>query len=106
MVDLTNAAWRKASCSTSNGGACVELAHVVWRKASRSTSNGGDCVELAQAAWHKAPQSTSNGGECVEVAEISDIIAIRDSKDPDGGVLLLTPEGFRGLTQNIRGDGG
>lgn len=42
--ELNAVAWRKATRSGSNGGACVEVG--VWRKATRSANNGGACVEV------------------------------------------------------------
>ncbi|MEU7176988.1 MULTISPECIES: DUF397 domain-containing protein [Streptomyces] len=36
---------------------------------------------------------SSSGGECVEVAaNIPGVIAVRDSKDPDGPILRFAPE--------------
>jgi hypothetical protein len=113
-MDLSKVAWRKARQSAENGGNCIELAEV-WRRSSYTTSNGGNCVEVAEA-WQKSSHSGSNGGNCVEVAEgwrksghsgdnqgncvelagTSDrIVAVRDSKDPDGPVLLVTPSALR-----------
>jgi hypothetical protein len=41
--------------------------------------------------WHKASASYANGN-CVEVASLpGSQISVRDSKDPDGPVLSLTP---------------
>jgi hypothetical protein len=45
-MSLDDAAWRKATRSSNNGGNCVEVV-VAWRKATRSSNNGGDCVEVA-----------------------------------------------------------
>jgi len=42
---------------------------------------------------------SSSGGECVEVARnIPHTIAIRDSKDPDGPILRLTPTAWAHFT--------
>ncbi|WP_261575474.1 DUF397 domain-containing protein [Frankia gtarii] len=41
--------------------------------------------------WRKSSYSAGNGGACVEVATSPDAIAVRDSKDPDGPVLVFTP---------------
>ncbi|MGC4805262.1 DUF397 domain-containing protein [Micromonospora sp. DT233] len=49
-------------------------------------------VDLSEAHWRKSTRSGSNGGECVEVADnLPNIIAIRDSKDPDGPALTFGP---------------
>ncbi|MFD7387665.1 DUF397 domain-containing protein [Streptomyces sp. NPDC059852] len=41
--------------------------------------------------WIKSSYSTSSGPDCVEVAPTPDRILVRDSKDPDGPRLTLTP---------------
>jgi hypothetical protein len=46
--------------------------------------------EIANAVWHKSSRSESNGGACVEVAELSDAVAVRDSKHPTGPALIFT----------------
>lgn len=45
---------------------------------------------LAEAVWVKSSRSGANGN-CVEVAKLPDgTVAVRDSKNPDGGVLVFT----------------
>jgi hypothetical protein len=44
----------------------------------------------------KASHSADNNGNCVELAGASDrLVAVRDSKDPDGPVLLMEPSTLR-----------
>ena len=43
--------------------------------------------ERAGLAWLKA-QSSSHNGQCVEITSTASKIAIRDSKDPDGPILV------------------
>jgi hypothetical protein len=45
---------------------------------------------LRGLAWRKAKRSVANGA-CVELASFNGMIAMRDSKDPDGPVLVYTP---------------
>ena len=46
--------------------------------------------DLSGAVWHKSTRSSANG-DCVEVADnLPDVVAVRDSKDPDGGTLQFT----------------
>ncbi|MFD0691332.1 DUF397 domain-containing protein [Actinomadura fibrosa] len=59
-------------------------------------------MDLTGAAWRKASRSNDSGANCVELAPLSAAIAIRDSKDVDGDVLLLTPRDFRHLTDTIK----
>ncbi|MEV0351946.1 DUF397 domain-containing protein [Nonomuraea sp. NPDC050680] len=44
-----------------------------------------------RAAWFKATFS-DNGGGCVEVALGENVVAVRDSKDPEGPVLYFSGE--------------
>lgn len=56
------------------------------------------------AAWRKSSYST-NGGNCVEVAPLVDgRIAIRDSKDPHGPVIVFDRVTFTSFTEAIKGD--
>lgn len=66
----------------------VDLAGVVWRKSSYTQSNG-ECVEIAfpDADWRKSTRSQGDGA-CVQVALKPSCAGIRDSKQPDGGVVL------------------
>ncbi|TDD61950.1 DUF397 domain-containing protein [Actinomadura darangshiensis] len=52
-------------------------------------------MDLSNAAWRKASRSGENGGDCVELADAAGIVAVRDSKDPYGPVLLLTRAALR-----------
>jgi hypothetical protein len=56
-------------------------------------------VDLTGVKWRKSSYTTSNGGNCVEVAGAPGVIAVRDSKDPDGPVLLATPAALREAVQ-------
>jgi Domain of unknown function (DUF397) len=42
-----------------------------------------------EMAWRKAQSSVGNGA-CVELAPVDGMVAIRDSKDPDGPSLKYT----------------
>jgi hypothetical protein len=45
-------------------------------------------VDLSTANWRKSSRSGSNG--CVEVAFVEGKVAVRDSKDRSGPVLLFS----------------
>jgi hypothetical protein len=61
-------------------------------------------VDLTGADWRKASYSSANGGACVEVAgNLPGIVAVRDSKDPDGPKLIFTPDEWRVFAAGIRG---
>jgi len=52
--------------------------------------------------WRKSSHSGGQG-ECVEVATNRPAtVAVRDSKDPDGPVLTVTPDGWASLTARLR----
>lgn len=68
-----------------------------WRKSSYSGDTGGECVEcapLGTAEWRKSTHSSTTGGDCVEVADLTPHIAVRDSKNPEGGAFTVTPDAF------------
>jgi hypothetical protein len=53
-------------------------------------------------AWKKSSYSSASGGNCVEVAALADGgRAIRDSKAPNAGMLLLSPAQWRDLAQSL-----
>ncbi len=41
--------------------------------------------------WRKSTRSGGQGGQCVEVATTEAAWFVRDSKDPQGGVLTVAP---------------
>jgi hypothetical protein len=46
-------------------------------------------TDLSQAIWRKARRSHQNGG-CVEVAaNLPGVVAVRDSKRPEGGAHIV-----------------
>jgi hypothetical protein len=58
--------------------------------------------ELTGAVWRKSSRSGS-GDQCVEMAALSsDLRAVRDSKDPAGPALVLTPSAWRGRLDAIK----
>ena len=56
----------------------------------------------SRAVW-RTSSYTNNGGACVEVADNQpDLIAVRDSKDRSGPVLLLTASQWREFITDLR----
>ena len=49
-------------------------------------------VDLSAAVWRKSRRSGPYSDNCVEVAFVGGAVALRDSKNRDGAVLLFTPE--------------
>ncbi|WP_432096880.1 DUF397 domain-containing protein [Streptomyces sp. bgisy100] len=47
--------------------------------------------DLTNASWRKSSHSNQAGGDCVEVADgLPGLVSVRDSKDPNGTVLVFT----------------
>jgi hypothetical protein len=60
---------------------------------------------LGQADWRKSSYSGGTGN-CVEVAgNLPGIVAVRDSQDPGGPALIVTPAAWRALTRKVRSGG-
>lgn len=53
-------------------------------------------MDLFFANWRKSSYSGTES-DCVEVAFGATRAAVRDSKDPDGGALVLSPASFAAL---------
>lgn len=60
----------------------MDISHVTWRKSSYSGSNGGGCVEVARTAGA--------------------LVAVRDSKDPDGPRLAFTAADWQAFIGQIK----
>lgn len=69
-----------------------------WRRSSHSQNNGA-CVEAA--VWRKSSRSANNG-TCVEAGIHSANVATRDSKHPDGGVLIVNRDDWQGFLASLR----
>jgi hypothetical protein len=59
-------------------------------------------MKPSEAVWRKASRSTENGGNCVELASVGGLIAVRDSKDPDGVRVVLRRRDFWCLVEALR----
>jgi Domain of unknown function (DUF397) len=80
----------------------MDLNRAEWRKSSRSGDNGGNCVEVA-TVWRKSSRSGDNGGDCVEVARnLSGAVAVRDSKNPHGPVLIMGLAGWQDFIAEVK----
>ncbi|WP_181786175.1 DUF397 domain-containing protein [Streptomyces phytophilus] len=59
-----------------------------------SVEQTADAGSPREFAWVKSSYSGSGGGECVEVAAAAERVHVRDSKDPSGPVLTVSPEAW------------
>jgi uncharacterized protein DUF397 len=57
-------------------------------------------IDLSIAQWRKSSFSGYNG-DCVEVAILPNAIAVRDSKNPTGPVLVFTPAEWDAFTRGV-----
>ena len=61
-----------------------------------------DAGDLSRATWRKSSYS-NGGGNCVEVADLSDgTRVLRDSKNPDDGVLIFDSEAWASFVAGIK----
>jgi hypothetical protein len=59
---------------------------------------------LSGAVWRKSSRSNGSGGNCVEVAtNLAGIVAVRDSKNPNGPALVFTPAQWSTFMARIKG---
>jgi len=62
-----------------------------------------DNIDLSRAAWRKSSRSNGQGGQCVQVAaNLPGAVAVRDSKNPHGPNLILTPAQWRAFLADVR----
>ena len=61
-----------------------------------------DDLDLSRAAWRKSSYSNV-GGECIEASRgMLGVVAVRDSKDPDGPKLTFTPGQWKAFTSAVK----
>jgi hypothetical protein len=79
----------------------IDLSGARWRKSRRSNGSGA-CVEVA-TVWRKSRRSNGSG-ECVEVAPLDEgqRVAVRDSKDPAGPALVVSPAEWRSFVARVK----
>jgi hypothetical protein len=63
-------------------------------------------MDLTRAEWRKSSRSGDNGGNCVEVARnLPCGVAVRDSKNPDGPVLMLSKDAWASFITRLQATG-
>ncbi|MFD4656127.1 DUF397 domain-containing protein [Kitasatospora sp. NPDC058444] len=61
-----------------------------------------DGVDLSRARWLKSSYS-QQGGDCLEVArDARALMPVRDSKDPQGAVLVFPAEAWESFVTAVR----
>ncbi|MFC9822361.1 DUF397 domain-containing protein [Streptomyces erythrochromogenes] len=61
-------------------------------------------IDLSAATWRKSSYSNGTGGECVEVADgLTGVVPVRDSKRPDGGVVMIGAAAWGPFVASLKG---
>jgi hypothetical protein len=64
----------------------------------------GSSKDLTNARWRKSSYSGNTGGECVEVADLGTPgVAVRDSKNPEVGILTVSSEAYAAFVGYVSG---
>lgn len=61
-------------------------------------------VDLSRVRWRKSSFSGGGGSNCVEVANAGQAIAVRDSKDALGPVLVFGRYAWRQFAANLKAE--
>ncbi|WP_018588637.1 DUF397 domain-containing protein [Salinispora arenicola] len=64
-----------------------------------------DPIEPSRVAWHVSTHSGSGGGDCVEAGLALDgsrRVAVRDSKDRSGPILVYSAASWTGFLTGLR----
>ncbi|MEU8522679.1 DUF397 domain-containing protein [Streptomyces sp. NBC_01216] len=60
--------------------------------------------DLSGATWRKSTYSNGQGGDCVEVADgVPRAVPVRDSKNPEGPVLLVAAPAWAAFVAHLKG---
>jgi Domain of unknown function (DUF397) len=63
------------------------------------SQGNSNCVEVS--GWRTSAYSGSDGN-CVEVGEGSAVVAIRDTKDRDGGMLAIPGKAWQAFLSGLK----
>ncbi|MEV4252394.1 DUF397 domain-containing protein [Spirillospora sp. NPDC049652] len=59
-------------------------------------------MDVTKLEWRKSSRSHADGDQCVELAGAPGGVAVRDSKDPDGGYFLVGRDALSTALRRIR----
>ena len=62
-------------------------------------------LDLTGAQWCKSSYNSANGAGAEVTQNLPEIVAIRDSKNPDGPKLLILPADWRTFASGVKGQG-
>ncbi|WP_084336920.1 DUF397 domain-containing protein [Actinomadura oligospora] len=60
-----------------------------------------NALGLSPAVWRTSRRSQQSGA-CVAVARLSQVMAVRDSKNPGGGNLVFTLQAWQAFSQDVK----
>jgi hypothetical protein len=55
--------------------------------------------------WQKSPLSNPNGNQCVEISFTTDAVGVRDSRNPDGAVLVFDRDEWTAFVDGVAAGG-
>ncbi|MGM1064025.1 DUF397 domain-containing protein [Saccharothrix sp. Mg75] len=61
-------------------------------------------TDLIPGTWRKSSRSAGNNGNCVELAQAGDGLAVRDSKNPGGGAVVVGAKARAAFLAAVRED--
>lgn len=72
-----------------------------WHVSTYSPNTGGNCVEVG---WRVRSYSANTSGNCVEVGPLNGDarVAVRDSKNRGGGMLVTTTRAWAAFVRGVR----
>jgi hypothetical protein len=83
-----------------------DLSRVAWRKSSYSNGSGGSCVEIATMSPTSSRLGGQMGTQTTALAGQADggtrIVAVRDSKDRQGPMLIFGPAEWRAFATAVK----
>lgn len=59
-------------------------------------------MELPRVVWRKSQRSGNGGQNCVEIAVVERVLAVRDSKNPDGDKLAFSLAEWDAFAERVR----
>ena len=60
-------------------------------------------ADLSRAVWNKSSRSNGSGGNCIEVARnLPGVVAVRDSRNPDGPALIVSRDEWASFITRLR----
>ena len=59
-------------------------------------------IDLSRAEWRKSSYSGQDGNGVEVASNLPALVAVRDSKSPDGPHLLVSPETWRAFLPGLR----